>query len=45
MITGMYINTICTFLLFRLLKVLHILTKKGLGAIRFYNMTYTTTKY
>ena len=44
MITGIYINTMCTFLLFKLLKVLHILTKKGFRAIRFY-MTYAITKY
>ena len=28
MIIGIYINTMCTFLIFKLLKVLHILTKK-----------------
>ena len=28
MITGIYINTKCTFLIFKLLKVLHLLTKK-----------------
>ena len=28
MITGIYINTMYTFLIFKLLKVLHVLTKK-----------------
>ena len=28
MVTGIYINTMCTFLIFTVFKVLHILTKK-----------------
>ena len=28
MVTGIYINTMCTFQLFKLLKILHILIKK-----------------
>ena len=46
MITGIYILILCAlFLTFKLLKVLHILSKKELGVIRFCNMTYAVTKY
>ena len=53
MIAGTHINTAlflifkkcALFLIFNLLKVLPILTKKGLGVIRFYNMNYAITEY
>ena len=40
MITGIYIDTMCTFLLFKLLKILHILTKKRArgGKILYYDL-------